>query len=461
MLFRCIRILYTVFVLMMMAGVVCHGQSVDARPIDISNPASAAQYQFLAPLMRDAEVVSLAESIHMTHEFPVVRIGMVRWMNENAGFGMLAFEGSPEDVWVSQDVFLRNPSDIAESTSGIFDIWNTSEIQQLFAYEASTWRTNHPLYITAYDIEPGLGRDTRGAHVFELLAERLKLYASPPAVFEIKKWSQELKPLTDACSEYRASDEAGIAQAIAMLQEWVDRAAPQVEKAFPNLPHAAALRLIPENLRASTALCRGVVGTKYGSDFYKPTRDKNAARFALSLKEQGPGKKLILWAHISHLYYDADGVGNTSVGEILHKALGTRLYTVGAFAGGGGAMMLFSDWDGIIGYGRVWGVSSALRLFFEKSCPKICFVNLKGLAPGSALSSRQKVWYEAERSPMTLSSDFDAIVWVRHVHPPSMPLTMLLSLCTIPYWVHYWVIPLAILLACLSAGALYVRWRKR
>src|ERR1700754_2322205 len=41
------------------------------------------QYSFLGPLVRDVEVVSLPESIHMTHEFPIARLGVVRWLNHN------------------------------------------------------------------------------------------------------------------------------------------------------------------------------------------------------------------------------------------------------------------------------------------------------------------------------------------------------------------------------------------
>jgi hypothetical protein len=99
--------------------------------------------------------------------------------------------------------------------------------------------------------------------------------------------------------------------------------------------------------------------------------------------------------------------------------------------------MLFKDWDGIMGYGRVWGVSSALRQNFRDSCPAVCFVDLKSISPGSALSPRQTVWYEAERAPMTLSAGFDAIVWVKSLHPPAMPLAALLALCSTPYRLRY------------------------
>jgi erythromycin esterase-like protein len=397
-----------------------------AHPIDLTN-GDLQQYAFLTPLLKDIEVVSLAESIHMTHEFPLVRIGMVRWMNQHLGYGMLAVEGSPEDVWVSQDAFLHAPSNLSQSTSGLFGIWNTTEMKQLFAYEASTWTTSHPLYITSYDIQPGTGRLSQGDRVFSLLQQTLMQYAPPAPGFDAAAWTGNLSPLTSACSLFKKGDEARVTQAIGVIQEWIGRAAPSVETRFPSVPHATALRLIPENLRASLALCEGMVSHDGSAGTYKTARDKNAALFALRLKEAAPQRRLILWAHISHLFYDADGM-STSVGELLHASLGKRLYTIGTLAQGGGAIMLFNDWNRIVGYGRVWGVSASLKQALGGACPSICFFDLQNVSPGSMLSRPQHIWFEA--SPLrqiSLSRNFDGIVWVKHVHPLQMPLLSLLA----------------------------------
>jgi erythromycin esterase len=410
------------------------GQAEVQHRLDLAGDADPAQYEFLSPILKDVEVVSLAESIHMTHEFPLVRIAMVQWMHEHLGFDMLAMEGSPEDLWVSQDAFLHDPANLAQSTSGVFFVWDTAEMRQLFAYEASTWQTSHPLYITAYDIQPGTGRASRGVHVFELLAQRLTQYAPPPAGFNQAAWSESLRPLTSACGQFKADDAQKIDDAIGLLQEWIDRAAPNVDAAFPSLPHAAALRLVPENLRASLSLCEGYAsGGSSGAGLYKPTRDKHAAEFALHLEEVAPAHKLMLWAHVSHLFYDTEG-NSTSVGEILHRSLGSRLYTIGAFAQSGGAVMLFSDWNYVIGYGRVWGVSGILKRKLGAGCPEVCFYDLRNVDAGSVLAQEQRVWFEAIPHRLALAKDFDGIVWVRTVHPPQMTFAELVADCTTGYW---------------------------
>jgi erythromycin esterase-like protein len=422
------------------------GQVAGPHPISLTDGASAEQYSFLMPALKDAEVVSLAESIHMTHEFPLVRIGMVQWLHEQRGFDMLAMEGSPEDLWVSQDAFLHDPANIAASTSGVFGVWNTAEMRQLFAYEASTWKTRRPLYITAYDIQPGTGRSSQGARVFELLAQRLGRYAPAPEGFDEARWSASFAPLTHACGNFKGGDTANITESIGVLQEWINRAAPTVDAAFASLPHGTLLRMIPENLRASLNLCQQYVeGGSSGAALYKPTRDKNAAQFALDLKAAAPGQRLMLWAHVSHLFYDAEG-GSTSVGEILRASLGTRLYTIGTFAESGSAIMLFSDWNDIIGYGRVWGVSSALKRRLDGGCADVCFYDLRGATADDALSQPQPVWFEATREVMTLAKDLDGVVWVRQVHPPEMTLTEMMAFCTPRYWMYVAARLLALLL---------------
>jgi erythromycin esterase-like protein len=447
-------------VLLVLAGPwaqAARAQAPAAHAIDIADNADPAQYAFLSSVLKGAEVVSLAESIHMTHEFPPARIGMVRWMNEHLGFRLLAIEGSPEDLWVSQDAFLRDPTDLAESTSGLFGVWNTAEMRQLFAYEASTWRTDHPLYITAYDIQPGTGRESHGARVFQLLAQRLAQYAPAPAGFDAAAWTGELGSLSMGCGEFKPGDAVKIEADIATLQGWIDRAAPNVEAAFPGVPHAAALRLVPENLRASLALCQGYVGGgASGANLYKPTRDRNAARFALRLRETAPGQRLMLWAHVSHLFYDAEG-GSTSVGEILHAALGPRLYTIGAFAESGGTIMLISDWNDIIGYGRVWGVSGALKRDLDAGCAETCFFDLRDAGAGAAVTQPERVWFEARPERMTLAKDFDGIIWVRQVHPPQMPFAELLAWCTPRYW--QWLAVRLLALLVVGAGAIWIAIR--
>jgi len=78
-----------------------------------------------------------------------VRLGMLRRAHQRLGYDALAFEGSPEDVWTSQDALLQSPGDTTNSTSGLFPLWNTDE----FAKSLHTSATPGP-QITRYTSLP-------------------------------------------------------------------------------------------------------------------------------------------------------------------------------------------------------------------------------------------------------------------------------------------------------------------
>ena len=401
-----------------------------ADPASEIHPISAdfadpRQYSYLGSLLHGVDVVSLAESIHMTRELPLIRLGMLQYLNQNLGFGMLAFEGSPVDLWATQDQFLsadeRQAGAVAQADAGLFGLWNTGEMRRLFEYERSTWNTTHPLYITAYDIQPGSGRSTQGTDAFELLSLRLKRYAPAPPGFDQSEWIASLAPLTSACSDYTPANRSGIEDAIAALETWIASAAPKVEHRYPNLPHGEVLRLIPENLRASLLRCESLGSGNRDWALYKTTRDKLASKFALALKAAAPGGKLMLWAHTSHLFYDADK-SSTSVGELLHEALGPRVYTIAGFALGGGTLVIYDDTTDDFGYALVGrGGSGEIANQLHAPCSPACFLDMRGIF-NPELQTPRPVWWESHTEQLALAKNFDAVFFVAHVHAPAVPL---------------------------------------
>ena len=455
-----VKPLYTLFATLLLLTSAGAAPEPRWHAIESAGYADPRQYGFLNALLGDVEVVSLAESIHMTHEFPLIRIGMVRYLNENLGFHTVALEGSPEDLWVTQDQFLASPdTGLSQAMAGVFGLWNTPEMAQLFRYEAASWSTAHPLYLTAYDIQPGMGSGTEGPRVLQMLVERLKSYSPPPPDFDEGKWLAATGRLTSSCSGYQPSEDALIDSAIGSIEQWIIAAAPKVQQRFPNVPHAALLRLVPANLRASLSLCQVVGSGRRDWRLYKRTRDRLAARFALTLKTAAPGGKLMLWAHISHLFYDDSGK-NTSVGEILHSLLGPKLYTLATFALGGGTIVLFDDTKEDIGYAFVRGNAGTLKNELDQRCRPACFVDMRGTTDKMLLTT-QPVWFEAGIKPMIPAKNFDGIVWVHDIHPPGIPLGTLLDYSVVHYRWQLAGAALAIVLAFVLCGGLLLHRRSK
>ena len=177
------------------------------------------------------------------------------------------------------------------------------------------------LYITAMTCSQERGQATHGIEAFRLLAGSTREIRTPTSL-GLDVWLSHIRPLTGACREFTTADIHDVSAAIEQLELWIATASPAVAARFPTVPvHADALRLLPTNLRGSLALCRGMASNPSAN--YKALRDHEGAAFAEVLRGISPDKKLLLWAHWSHLTYD-DLVAGLSVGEDLRQRLGAR-----------------------------------------------------------------------------------------------------------------------------------------
>lgn len=129
----------------------------------------------------------------------------------------------------------------------------------------------------------------------------------------------------------------------------------------------------------------------------------------MQLKEIAPANRLILWAHISHLSHDSLGT-STSVGQLVHQAIGAWLYTIGVFAERGGTILIYDDTKDDIGYGRVHADRSALGRLLQDAGKSDYFMNLRPVLGNPdaepLLLTRQPLRAENECG-VQLARDFD------------------------------------------------------
>jgi hypothetical protein len=428
--------------------------ALNVHPIDRRDYLEPAQWDFVPQALSGAEVVALAESIHMTHELPLVRLGMLRALHERLGFAVVALEGSPVDAWVAQDRLLGTPDDAAAALDGLFPLWNTPEMRRLFAYETATWTTPRPLYVTSYDVQPGTGAGWPGPELFRRLAERIATYAPAPSGLDGDRLAADLGPLTGGCRTYTPAAHDAVEAALRALETWIGQAAPEVDHRHPTVPHAAVLALLPRNLRASLSLCDDLVQHQPGG--YRARRDINAASYTLALKGTAPGGKLILWAHASHLR-NTPGDAPT-VGSVLRHSLGTGLYTVVTLAGSGGALVIHDDGgDEDVGYARIHGARGPLGARLAAASSGDYFLPLRGLSD-PLFTTPQPIWLESGPVPAVLGEAFDGVLWVQKVHPPDWPLPRLLLLGSLH---HRWLLATAVLALLLAAAVVWRRRRQR
>jgi len=419
--------------------------------IDSDDYLNQQQYSFLSPIVKNIDIVMLGESIHLTREFPLVRIGMIKYLNQYHAFNVIAMEGGVADYWVTQDILFsskKNEADFTEALSAFPFIWNTPEVQKLIAYQASTLQSTNPLYITAYDVQQGIGQGMKNEKAFKMLAERLMRYSDPPKIFVLEEWLTSISPISNHCIKYGSSDYQKVVSAIGLFEEWVNSAVPEVKKQYPNIPHDVILKTMPKSFRASLALCEDLGG--FNLSRYKVVRDSLGFINTLDLIQSIPNNKILIWGHLSHVYYDSQdniinemgewkniAVGPT-VGERLKGALGSKVYTIIPFAESGSTILIYNDLNLDIGYSKIED-SSKLGDLLSKVSEKDFFIDLRSPSLTAEdypeFFKKQPFAIEGLKSDFYINyaSDMDGLIWIKKIEAPDWPFFKIILLSSLHY----------------------------
>ena len=421
------------------------------KHIDSNDYVNQKQYSFLSPIVKNIDIVMLGESIHLTREFPLVRIGMIKYLNQYHAFNVIAMEGGAADYWAAQDILFsseRNESDFTEALSAFPFIWNTPEVQKLIAYQASTLQSTNPLYITAYDVQQGIGQGMKNEEAFKMLAERLMRYSDPPKNFVLEEWLTSISPISNHCIKYGSSDYQKVVSAIDLFEEWVNTVVPEVKKQYPNIPHDAILKTMPKSFRASLNLCEDLGG--FNLSRYKVVRDSLGFINTLDLIQSIPNNKILIWGHLSHVYYDSQdniisemgewkniAVGPT-VGERLKGALGSKVYTIIPFAESGSTILIYNDLNLDIGYSKIED-SSKLGDLLSKVSEKDFFIDLRSPSLTAEdypeFFKKQPFAIEGLKSDFYINyaSDMDGLIWIKKIEAPDWPFFKIILLSSLHY----------------------------
>jgi len=421
------------------------------KHIDSNDYVNQKQYSFLSPIVKNIDIVMLGESIHLTREFPLVRIGMIKYLNQYHAFNVIAMEGGAADYWAAQDILFsseRNESDFTEALSAFPFIWNTPEVQKLIAYQASTLQRTNPLYITAYDVQQGIGQGMKNEEAFKMLAERLMRYSDPPKNFVLEEWLTSISPISNHCIKYGSSDYQKVVSAIDLFEEWVNTVVPEVKKQYPNIPHDAILKTMPKSFRASLTLCEDLGG--FNLSRYKVVRDSLGFINTLDLIQSIPNNKILIWGHLSHVYYDSQdniisemgewkniAVGPT-VGERLKGALGSKVYTIIPFAESGSTILIYNDLNLDIGYSKIEN-SSKLGDLLSKASEKDFFIDLRSPSLTAEdypeFFTKQPFAIEGLKSDFYINyaSDMDGLIWIKKIEAPDWPFFKIILLSSLHY----------------------------
>ena len=387
--------------------------------------------QFLKKVIGSRRLVQLGESGHGVREFNLAKVRLIRFLHEEMGFDVIAFESGLFECWKANQ--LASEATHLFLDRCIYGVWSTEEVFELFEYIKETRSTNRPLILAGVDVQMSNSVTIR-QHAPALLAEVVgridPAYASRVSQMEEAFYSE-----FSAAASSAPFDLALRAQNIAALDDkmkysvrydslraFIDANASALATAY------AANREIPLVARQTAfARSRTIVQGRTSSAVEGSTiRDRGMAdNVDFLLDRLYPGKKVMLWAHNAHIMHDHQSATLLTSPSPLPQSMGAfisarrraELYTIGLFMYRGEAAI-----NGGARYPIRPALPGSLEALMYRTRKQWTFVDMLNQTRTAgtswmfdAIPAKQWGTWDYRFSPR---AQFDGILFIDTVNPP-------------------------------------------
>jgi erythromycin esterase len=297
----------------------------NAHPIRSLGATNFSDLRFLAPLLAGKRVVQLGESSHGTAEFSLAKTRLIKYLHEELGYDVIAFESSVyECERADRNVATLSPLELMRSC--IFGVWHTAEALPLFDYIKETRRTARPLTLAGFDMQVSAppAVQSRPSVLRALIAPLDLGYAD-------RVYETDREFLTQRTPAYAAQNRDRFVAGYDTLATFFRKNQKAIAVANPNDPNIA---IIARQTAASMVvhvrqLAASVNGVSVAA---AELRDSAmASNLDFLLDELYPGKKIIVWGHNSHIRLSGRNESQKSMGSWLAARRRNELYTIGLY----------------------------------------------------------------------------------------------------------------------------------
>jgi len=389
-------------------------QSIDPLDTDYSDLA------FLAPLLEGRNIVELGESSHGVAEFSQAKIRLIKYLHEQLGYDVLAFESSILSTYLANEQ-ASQLTPTAFMQDSIFRVWSTTDVVNLFSYVQSTQNTAHPLILTGMDVQ---------------LTTPWESQARPGIFQEVvgqvdPVYAQQVHDTDQAFTQgwldnnYILANYATLKPAYQALTTFLDTHMTQIQNAYLTRP------LFPLIVRQAAWGMSAFLDELY--DFAPNTQAGNingdnardagmATNLELLVDTLYAGKKVMVWSHNAHIVHDASivaGWGWKNTGNWIFQRYGQAVYTLGLYMYQGSA----ANTDRTIYTIQAAPDYSAEGLLHAAGDPYV-FLDLSNVTDSNDSTAWMFESFPIRDSglynrPMILKDEFDGILQIDTVHPPT------------------------------------------
>lgn len=328
----------------------------NAHPIPITEANEAVDFSFLKPILQDKRVVSLGENFHRVKEYSSVKVAMIKYLHEELGYDVIAFESGMADAAVVSENATQLDADVMMGSS-IFPVWHSEETLELFQYIKEQAKGDHPLYLAGYDMQ------FTSYVLTNIISKTIAKVDEQQAKSYINTDLQAIQELYAILNKNGALEQSSNKQAyIKEAKKLINKYVPEYKKSikFMKDHHKQLSALYPDNPHMINIMIRSMydrisflrmitLEDKPSYEFRDQLMFNNLQYLMNTVYKD---KKFILWAHNDHLSKNTSkgeileqGKWTTSfnsLGERLHNQLQDQLYVVGLFMNQGASVAITS-----------------------------------------------------------------------------------------------------------------------
>jgi erythromycin esterase len=271
-----------------------------------------ADLQFLKPLLKDKRIVMLGESSYGVAEYESIKSRITDFLNTEMGFGVIAFETGIAEASAAN--FNTNLSATATMQQALYKIWQTEQMLSVFKLV----KASKTIAITGFDINAsGLGYATYLKQFFRVKNDSLAEMAfnTDSLVTDYSFRYQR----NDFVGTVRKSFEREKAQYVKNYQKLIA----VVEKLNPTDETKMIVHVLQNRIQLIDNL-------KLEHKEYNEAQEKAmAANVEWLANVLYPNKKIIIWAHNTHISKKSDT--SSRMAAMLSTSLKNDSYSIGFY----------------------------------------------------------------------------------------------------------------------------------
>ena len=290
-----------------------------------------ADLQFLKEVIGDRRIVQIGESHHSVAEYAAVKTRLIKFLHQEMGFDVLAFESSIYECFAA-DLRQMAPNEALFST--VFGVWAFEEVLPLFEYLKQTYSTPRPLTLAGFDpqISSRMGVASRPAFLQRVVGVIDAQYAREVAQFD----AQFIDRIQREGPEYAREEEVRLVAFYTRLSDFLET---HRDRLMELLEGDASPMIAQRVAWSSVKLVQLLRAFHVNPDDaslqgHMAIRDSAMAdNLTFLADDMYAGRKIVVWAaniHVRHANERTTWVFPT-MGGWLTKRFRDELYTIGLY----------------------------------------------------------------------------------------------------------------------------------